>query len=128
MHDFDDTMVVNSIVMTICMSPFSKPLLNFKSMQKDSTCTNTHFCKCCVVTLLSEEWENDSHTPEMGTWESTGTPKTSNFNFKGQNTLHWGVRYIIGKLSKCSYRKWACMSHLDICSTSCDKKKGRESN
>jgi hypothetical protein len=41
-----------------------------------------------VVTLLLEEWEDDSHTPEMGTWESIGTPKISEFNRKGQNTSH----------------------------------------
>jgi hypothetical protein len=39
-----------------------------------------------------------------------------------------GVFYIIEKLSKCRYRKWARMGHLDICSTSYGKKKGRESN
>ncbi len=64
----------------------------------------------------------------MGTWESAGTPKTSEFNRRGQNTLHWRVLYIIGKLSKCRCRKQDCMSHLDFCSTSYDKKKGRESN
>ncbi len=26
----------------------------------------------------------DTHTPEMGAWESIGTPKTSEFNFRGQ--------------------------------------------
>jgi hypothetical protein len=64
----------------------------------------------------------------MGTWESFGTPKTSEFNCRCQNTSHWGVLYIIGKLLKCRCRKWACMSHLDICSISYGKKKGRESN
>jgi hypothetical protein len=59
----------------------------------------------------------------MGTWESTRTPKTSEFGFRGQNTLHWSVIYIIGKLSKFRCRKWARMSHLDICSTSYDQKK-----
>jgi hypothetical protein len=65
---------------------------------------------------------------EMETWESSGTLKTSEFNCKGQNTLHWGFLYIIGNLSKCRCRKWACMGHLDICNTSYGKKKGRESN
>jgi hypothetical protein len=64
----------------------------------------------------------------MGTWEFAGTPKTSEFNCTSQNTLHWNVFYIIGKLSKCRCRKWARMNHLDICSTSYDKKKGQESN
>ncbi len=64
----------------------------------------------------------------MGTWEFTETPKTSEFNCRNQNTLHYRVLYIIGKLSKRRCRKWAHMSHLDICSTSYGKKKGRESN
>jgi hypothetical protein len=64
----------------------------------------------------------------MGTWESAETPKTLKFDFRGQNTLHWSVFHIIEKLSKCRCRKWACMSHLDICSTSYDKKKYRKSN
>jgi hypothetical protein len=75
-----------------------------------------------------EEWEDDSLTPKMGTWESIGTPKTSEFDYNVQNTLHCSVLYIIGKLSKCRCRKWAHMSHLDICSTSYDEKKGQESN
>ncbi len=75
-----------------------------------------------------EEWEDDSRTPELGTWESIGTPETSEFDFRGQNTSHWSVLYIIEKLSKFRCRKWACMSNLDICSTSYVKKKGRESN
>jgi hypothetical protein len=41
-----------------------------------------------IATLLLEEWEDDTHTPEMGTWESTGAPKTSKLNFRGQKTLH----------------------------------------
>jgi len=40
-----------------------------------------------VTTPLLEECENDTHTPEMGTWESFGTFKTSEFNCRGQNTL-----------------------------------------
>jgi hypothetical protein len=80
-----------------------------------------------VTTLLLEECEDDTHTSEMGTWESTGTLETSEFNCKGQNTSMQGVFYIIGKLSKCNCRKWACTSHLNICSTSYGKKKGQKS-
>jgi hypothetical protein len=39
-----------------------------------------------VVTPLLEECEDDTHTPEMGTWESSGTPKTLEFDYWGQNT------------------------------------------
>jgi hypothetical protein len=41
-----------------------------------------------VATLLLEEWEDDIHTPEMGTWESSRTSETLEFDCKGQNTLH----------------------------------------
>jgi hypothetical protein len=58
----------------------------------------------------------------------TRTPETSEFDYRGQNTLHCNILYIIGKLLKCRCRKWARMSHLDIYSTSYDKKKGRKSN
>jgi hypothetical protein len=33
-----------------------------------------------------EECEDDTHTPEMGMWESSGTPKTSKLDCRGQNT------------------------------------------
>jgi hypothetical protein len=39
-----------------------------------------------VATPLLEECEDDTHIPEMGTWESFETPKTLEFNFRGQNT------------------------------------------
>jgi hypothetical protein len=32
------------------------------------------------------ECEGEIHTPEIGTWESFGTPETSEFNCRGQNT------------------------------------------
>jgi hypothetical protein len=75
-----------------------------------------------------KECEDETHTPKMGTWESSRTLKTLEFDYRGQNTSHWGVLYMIEKLSKCRCWKWARMSHLDICSTSYGKKKGRESN
>ncbi len=81
-----------------------------------------------VTTPLLEECEDDTHTLEIGTWESFGTPETSGFNCKGQNTSTWNVPYIIGKLSKCRCRKWPRMNNLDIYNASYDKKKPRESN
>jgi hypothetical protein len=44
-----------------------------------------------VATPLSEECEDETHTPEMGTWESSGTPETSEFDCRGQNTSHCEV-------------------------------------
>ncbi len=81
---------------------------------------------CCNPTL--RECEDETHTLEMGTWEPSETLKISEFDYRGQNTLHWGVFYIIGRLKKCRCRKWVHMGHLEICRTSYGKKKGRESN
>jgi hypothetical protein len=82
----------------------------------------------CVATPLLEECEDDTHTFKMGTWESSGTLKTSEFDFRGQHTSPWSIRHVIEKLLKCKCQKWPRMSHLDICSTSYGKKKGWESN
>ncbi len=81
-----------------------------------------------VTTPLLEEYEDDTHTPEMGTWESSETPKTLELDCRGQNTSPWGILHIIAKLSKCKCRKWPHINHLDICSTSYGRKKGQESN
>jgi hypothetical protein len=64
----------------------------------------------------------------MGTWESSGTPEISEVDCRSQNTSPWGVFHVIGKILKCRCRKWHHMSHLDICNTSYEKKKSRESN
>jgi hypothetical protein len=101
---------------------------------KDLESSQQLFSKFCVWVLFvlqphfEKKCEDETHTPEMGTWESTGIPKTSEFDCRGENASHLGVIYIIGKLLKCRCRKWARMSHLDIYSTSYGKKKGQESN
>jgi hypothetical protein len=77
--------------------------------------------ECCNPTL--RECEDEIHTPEIRTWESSGILEISEFDCRCQNILHWGVLYIIGNLSKCKCLKWACMGHLDIFSTSYGKKK-----
>jgi hypothetical protein len=75
-----------------------------------------------------KECEDDTHIPEMGTWESSETPKNSELDFRGQITSSWNVFYTIEKLLKRRCRKWPRMSHSDIYSTSYVWKKGRESN
>jgi len=81
-----------------------------------------------VATPLLEECEDDTHTPQMGIWESFGTLETLELDCRGQKTSPWGVFHVIGELLKCRCRKWPRMSHLDICSTSYGKKKGQKSN
>jgi hypothetical protein len=65
---------------------------------------------------------------KVGDLESSDTPECLEFDSKAQNTSHWGVFGVIGKVLKHRYRKWPRIGHLDICSPSCGQKKGRESN
>jgi hypothetical protein len=83
---------------------------------------------CDVATPLWGKCEDETHTPKSGNLESSGTPATSELDNKEKNTLPWGNLYTVGKALKFRCRKWPCMSHLDIHSTSYGQKKGRESN
>ncbi len=60
--------------------------------------------------------------------ESFGTPECSELDIKAQNTSHWGVLDVIGKVLKRRCRKWPRIGNSDICSSSYGQKKGRESN
>ncbi len=70
----------------------------------------------------------EAHTLKSGNLESSGTPENSELELKGQNTLHWGVLSVIGKVLKCRCLNWPRIGHLDIWSPSYGQKKGRESN
>jgi hypothetical protein len=88
-----------------------------------------HKCKMLnVATPLWAKCEGEAHTPKSGNLESSGTPKNSELELKGQNTLHWGVLDVIEKVLKCRCLNWPCIGHLDIFSPSYGQKKGRESN
>jgi len=60
--------------------------------------------------------------------ESWWTPRTSESNFRSQNSMDYGVLYIIEKLLERRCLKWARIVHLNIWNTSYGPKKGRESN
>jgi hypothetical protein len=68
------------------------------------------------------------NTPKIGNLESSGTFKCLGFDSKAQNTSHWGVLGVIGKVLKFRCPKWPRIGHSDICSPSYGQKKGRESN
>ncbi len=76
-----------------------------------------------VATLL---WPSVGVKPN--TWkksedlESFGTPECSEVDIKAQNTSHWGVLGVIGKVLKRRCKKWPCIGHLDICSPSYGQK------
>ncbi len=81
-----------------------------------------------VATPLWAKCEGEAHTPKSGNLESSGTPKNLELELKGQNTWHWRVIGVIGKVLKCRCLNWPRIGHLDICSPSYGQKKGRESN
>jgi hypothetical protein len=81
-----------------------------------------------VATPLWDKCEDETHTPKSGKLESSGTPKNSELDCRGQISSHSSVLGVIGKVLKCRFPKWPRMSHLDICSSSYEQKKGRESN
>jgi hypothetical protein len=74
------------------------------------------------------KWEDETPTAKVGDLESSGTLECLEFDSKDQNTSHWGVLGVIGKVLKCTCPKWPRIGHLDICNPSYGQKKGRESN
>jgi hypothetical protein len=85
-------------------------------------------CSTTVATLLWPSVGVKPNTPKVGDLESSGTPERLGFDSKAQNTSHWGILGVIGKVLKRRYRKWPRIGHLDICNPSYGQKKGRESN
>jgi hypothetical protein len=85
-------------------------------------------CILCRNPTLAKYGGEAQHLEKSEDLESSGTPECSEFDSKAQNTSHWGVLGVIGKVLKRRYRKWPRIGHLDICSPSYRQKKGRESN
>jgi len=82
----------------------------------------------CAATPL---WPSVGVKPTLGKvggLESSGTPECLELHSKAQNTFHWGVLGVIGKVLKRIYRKWPRIGNSDICSPSYGQKKGQESN
>jgi hypothetical protein len=79
---------------------------------------------CTVATPLWPSVGVKPNTPKVGDLESSGTPECLEFDSKAQNTSHWGVLGVIGKVLKRRYRKWPRIGHLDICSPSYAAKEG----
>jgi hypothetical protein len=91
--------------------------------------TIEHVCSSTTVaTLLWPSVGVKPNTSKVGDLESSGTPECLELDNKAQNTFHWGILGVIGKVLKRRYRKWPHIGHLDICSPSYGQKKGRESN
>jgi len=108
-----------------------------------SWCAISHFSSSskCLFKGCGEEMHIDWWVVATPLWPSVGVkPNThkvedlesprdsecSEFNSRHQNTLHWGVLGVIGKVLKRKCRKWPRIGHLDICSPRYGQKKGRE--
>ncbi len=94
-------------------------------------CSLSYSHKYCTNLVATPLWPSvgvNPNTSKVGDLESSGTPECLELNKKAQNTSHWGVFSVIGKVLKRRYRKWPCIGHLDIFSPSYGQKKGRESN
>jgi hypothetical protein len=81
-----------------------------------------------VATPLWAKCEGEAHTPKSGNLESSRTPENSELELKGQNTSHWGVLGVIGKVFKYRCLNWPRIGHFDICNPSYGQKKGREAS
>jgi hypothetical protein len=77
-------------------------------------------------------WGNESThsqgSSHFGRWSLGGLLNIQRAIVRGQNSMDWGVLYIIEKLLQCRCLKWAHMTHLEIGNISYGQKKGRESN
>jgi len=89
----------------------------------------TYSRECEKVLESVREWTL-TFPRQLPLWEmeSRWTPEILKSNCRGQNAMSCDVLYIIGKLLKPRYLKWARIAHLDIWNTRYGQKKGRESN
>jgi hypothetical protein len=116
-RDIDLTMMGNLIWMYKSLKLLISYLLG--------KCKNVYFIvfapKCIywnfnhVATPLWPSVGVKPNTPKVGDLESSRTPECLGFDSKAQNTSHWGVLGVIGKVLKRRYRKWPRIGHLDIC-------------
>jgi len=90
--------------------------------------TNQKLVSIIVATPLWPSGRMKLPLPKLGDLESSRTPKGLEFDNRRQNTSHWGVIDVIGKVLKCRCPKWPRIGHLNICSPSYGQKKGWESN
>jgi hypothetical protein len=116
---------ISSYVTTLALG--SRPRQGFARLRaKREAGSHTTYSREC-----EKVWGNEpSHPKGVPLWElgSRWTLEFSEGNFRGQNSMAWGVFYIIGNLLELRYLKWAFIAHLDIWNTSYGQKKGQESN
>jgi hypothetical protein len=117
---------------TVNLAPLVMPmdLIKMRSSTFISKVIEPHKAQLQAIACVAPLLWSLSVGVKLNTWksrklESSGTPECSELDSKGQNTSHWGVFHVIGKVLKRKYRKWPRIGHLDICSSSYGQKKGR---
>jgi hypothetical protein len=63
---------------------------------------------------FGQVWGWSSTLGNVGDLEYSGTPECLELNNKAQNTSHWGVLGVIGKVLKRRYRKWLRIGNSDL--------------
>jgi len=71
----------------------------------DKSTMTSQFYDTHVATPLWPSVGVKPNTLKVGDLESFGTPNCLEFDSRGQNTSHWGVLGVIGKVLKRRYRK-----------------------
>ncbi len=84
-----------------------------------------------MLSTMQRVWGNELSHSQMNSnvesWSPKWTYRSSECDCRVK--IHpWRVLYIIGKLLKRKYQKWARIAHLDIWNTSYGQKKGPKSN
>jgi hypothetical protein len=83
---------------------------------------------CMSQPHFGQVWGWSPTLGKVGDLKSFWTLECLELDRKAQNTSHWSVVGVIGKVLKRKYRKWPRIGHSDIWSPSYGQKKGRESN
>ncbi len=71
------------------------------------------YINCRIEGVATPLWPSvgvKPNIPKVGDLESFGTPECLGFNSKAQNTSHWRVLGVIGKVLKRRYRKYLALS------------------
>jgi hypothetical protein len=118
---FIQTWCINTNFVTI-LTLGSQPRQGLAKVRAKKEARESHFILLGMQKSV-REWTL-TLSRELPLWEF----KFSGSDCKGQNSLDWGVHYIIEKLLELTCLRWARMTHLDIWNISYGQKKGRESN
>jgi hypothetical protein len=114
------------IVATLTLG--SRPKQGVARVRVKKETRESHHILPGVQRVWGHEPSHSQVNSHVGSWSPKWTPKFSKCNCKGPNSSPRRVLYIIEKLLKRRCLKWACIAHLNICNTSYNQKKGRESN